>query len=107
MEEAPRTAGQLPIGPLTERELTQPKGWVDTYPAPVKLYVVAGSYRQARDWAREYELGLEGRDWWYVVNAAKLRFVRGPIRVLRVGTCGSREDIAEIDAMLAHIGVIP
>jgi hypothetical protein len=66
------------------------------------IYIIAGNGRQADDWRRENKKTLAESV--YVATVDVLHGVQCPIEVVRTGTWHERNDIKEIDEIIAYIG---
>lgn len=67
----------------------------------MRIHIVAGNYQQARDWAREGQLGPN--DWTYIGSPSTLRGLGPDAIIAKVGTYNDRQDIEEV---LEYIQVI-
>lgn len=65
-----------------------------------KIYIVAGNFRQANEWAREAR--IPPSKFVYVENVSRLRGVSDPV-VAYVGTWRDRKDLPEIAQALEFI----
>jgi beta-lactam-binding protein with PASTA domain len=67
----------------------------------MKLYIFAGTYNQARHYARGAGLSVE--EWQYISNSDSLRGIRN-IQYVKTGTWYDRSDWHLIETRLMEIG---